>query len=236
MDRRVQGECGEMMRLTAIAVVLILLVASVGAAADGPGGNFSVARFLDQAAHVATAPTGNGLITRFWNLETRSVIDNWVVETGHASNGRERAWRMATGFYLVRNTEVKLAYDRLDDEGDRQTDRFAIDITHVRRLKNGMSWSMNGFLAQLKRDSVRGRSDGTDAEVTAGWFFRDNVGIGARLAVGDRDGSGDFMRYEAFADYQLSAKASLGVSYVNERIDDFNQKTSALMLAFTYRR
>jgi hypothetical protein len=227
-------------------MVVFLLAAS--AAADGPPEGFSAAPFLDQASHVdaraGKAATNDGLITEFWNLDTRTVVDNWVVETGYGSTGSDargpenetRAWRMATGFYLEKNTEVKVAYDRLDDENDRQTDRFALDITHVRRLKNGMSWSMNGFLAQLKRDSVRGKQDGTDAEVTAGWFFRDNMGIGARLAVGDREGSGDFTRYEAFADYRIGKKTSFAVSYVNERIDDFNQKTNALMLGFTYRR
>jgi hypothetical protein len=153
------------------------------------------------------------------------------------SADRTRAWGVATGFYVAKNAELKVAYDRVDAQSEPLADRFAIDITHVRRLKNGMSWSMNGFVAQLlKRDSVRGKYDGANAEVSAGWFFRDNVGVGARLAVGDREGSGDFTRYEAFADYRLTDKASVGVSYVNERINDFDQKTSALMLGFTYRR
>jgi hypothetical protein len=236
------------MRLTPLAVVMFLLAASTGVAADGPPEDFSVARFLDQASHIdagtGKAATNDGLIIEFWNLDTRTEVDNWVVETGYGSTrvdplgpeSRTRAWRMATGFYLEKNTEVKVAYDRRDDENDRQTDRFALDITHVRRLKNGMSWSMNGFLAQLKRDSVHGKPDGTDAEVTAGWFFRDNMGIGARLAVGDREGSGDFTRYEAFAHYRIGEKTSFAVSYVNERIDEFNQKTNALMLGFTYLR
>ncbi len=152
------------------------------------------------------------------------------------SENDSRAWHLGTDFNWPSNTEVKLAFDRFDDEIGHQTDRFAIGIAHVRRQKNAMSWSMNGFLAQLRWDSQRGRQDGTEAEVTAGWLFRDNVGVGARLAVGEREGSGDFIRYEAFADYRLSEKARLAVSYVNERIDEFDHRTNALMLAFTYRR
>jgi hypothetical protein len=236
-----------MSRLSLLALVA-LLTASFPAAANDLHPDFSVARFLEQTSHL-NAETGrtitsDGGLGEFRAVDTRVVTNGWILETGYGSTsadaqpalGSTRQWRMATGFYLVHNTEVKVAYDRLDDSNDTRTDRFAVGVTHVQRLKRGMSWSMNGFIAQLKRDSARGKLDGTDAEVTAGWFFRDNLGVGARLAIGDRQGSGDFKRYEAFADYQLSDRASFGVSLVNERIPEFNYSSDALVLAFTYRR
>jgi hypothetical protein len=197
-------------------LVVVFIAASTGAVAAGPHAESTFTRHFAKVSYAQASsgkmPTSDGLIAEFWNLDMRTVVDRWIVETDYKVS-------------------------EVDPPSEPLADRFAIDITHVRRLKNGMSWSMNGFVAQLlKRDSVRGKYDGADAEVSAGWFFRDNVGVGARLAVGDREGSGDFTRYEAFADYRLTDKASVGVSYVNERINDFDQKTSALMLGFTYRR
>ena len=192
------------------AILMALLIKS--AAADTGHGEFSVARLLD----------------REFDLEAidGSISSPLEIQESHK----------VTQFTLLENTEINVAHDRLNDGRDALANRYAIDVTHVRRLKNGMRWSMNGFVAQLKKESARGKLDGTDAEVTAGWFFRENVGVGARVAVGDREGSGDFTRYEAFADYRLTNNASVGVRYMNEHIAEFDQTTNALLLGFTYRR
>lgn len=239
------------MNLRALAI-MVFLAGAAAVAAAGPRDDFSVTRLLQQGTHtelrVGHAATSAGLLADFWDLDSRVVIDRWVLESGYSSlgsdpqaaqrprsDGRTRRWRMATGFLVEQNTEIKLAYDRLDTERDSATARFALDVTHVRRLQNGMSWSMRGFVAQLQRDSQRGGLAATDAELSAGFSVRDNLGIGARIAIGERDGSGDFTRYAAFADFRLSSRASVGVSYVNERMSEFDFATRALTIGFTYR-
>ncbi|MDH3642951.1 MAG: hypothetical protein OES38_12695 [Gammaproteobacteria bacterium] len=193
-----------------VAILMALLIKS--AAADSGYSEFSVARLLDREFDMEAI---DGSISSPW--ETRES-------------------RQSTRFSLLENTEIKVAHDRFSDAGDALANRFAIDVTHVRRLQNGMRWSMNGFVAQLKKESTRGKLDGTDAEITAGWFFHEDVGVGARVAVGEREGSGDFTRYEAFADYRLTTNASVGVRYMSEHIAEFDQTTNALLLGITYRR
>ncbi len=215
---------------------------------DNAGGPARLRPFLNRASHVGaryqTIESDSGVDADTWRIDTRLIWNAWVAEAefGQADAGVEGvasdadAWRAAVGYYLARGTQLRGAYETLDGDGGFDTSRYAIDVTHVQQLSNGMTWSVNALAALVDEDTAFGSDDGTDIELTLDWFFNDAFGVGTELVFANRDDGADAESWEVYGDYWITEKISLRLAYVEQDVDDAGLEADAWTFDVVYRR
>jgi hypothetical protein len=198
---------------------------------DGSRGPLRLAPYLDRASHVGASyqsiESDAGVETDVWRVDTRMVWNDWVAEAefGQSDSDFEDIssdadlWRVAVGYYLARDTQLRGSYEAVDGDDDVESARYAVDVTHVRSLSNGMTWSVNALAALVDQDTALSSDDGSDIEITIDWFFNDKLGVGSQILFSDRDESGDGTRWEIYGDYWLTEKVSLRLSYYDQDFD-----------------
>lgn len=215
---------------------------------DAAGGPLRLAPFLKRASHVgahyASVETDSGIDADIWDVDTRLVWNAWVAEASYGqadagfggTSGDADVYRAAVGYYVARRTQLRGAYETADGDGGNDTSRYVVDVTHVQRLSNGMTWSVNALAALVDQDTLLLNEDGTDLELTLDWFFNDNVGVGAQVQLSDRDESSDATRWEIYGDYWVTEKVALRLSYYDQDFDDLDVKSDAWTFEAIYRR
>lgn len=163
----------------------------------------------------------NGADADFWFVDSRWVLPNGVII--EADYGRREAGdadadvaRVAGGYYFGDTSAVRLGYD-VDDDDFSELERWSIDITHVQTLENGTTFSVGALIGLVTGEDGLGRDDdGSDVLLTASYFPQDNFGFGLETSFSERDASGDVNAWELWADYFVTEKISLTLSYRDE--------------------
>ncbi len=103
-------------------------------------------------------------------------------------------------------------------------------------MENGQTWSIAAEAALVTSDTAFGDDDGWDLFLEATWFPRDNLAFGLDLQFSDRDESGDLNSYELYANYFLTEKISLNLSYAKtELYGGLDAEQDALTFEARYR-
>ena len=209
---------------------------------DTSRGPLELAPFLSRASHVggsfATLETDDGVIeNETWEVFTRLVSDRgWLLEAHFGGSDTEIGvsddeadlYRLAVGYYVAQDTQLRLAFDALDADG-LDEERFAFDVVHVQMLDNGMTWSATALVGL-----VSGDDDGTDAELSTSLYFNERFGIGANWYKHSRDELQDGDGYALWANYFLNDKWSLNLSFIDE--EQSGLENEALTFEVKYRR
>lgn len=217
-------------------------------AVDTSRGPLALAPFLSRASSLEAgygrfeASDSDTDIDR-WNLGGRFVIaEGLVLEASYEESefdgdfnaiDVERA-RLGAGYYLGQDSQLMLSYT--DEDADfAESERWAIDITHVQHLENGMTWSVNALYGWVTGDSVGADNDGSDILLAGEWFFRDDISVGADLEFVDRDLTGDLFAWTVQGTWFVTEKISLNLAYRNEDFDQLDADADAVEFEARYR-
>lgn len=192
---------------------------------DTSRGPLRLAPFMSRASsiggRVGEIETDSGIDADFYLLDTRWVLGNGVIieaDYGQAdgSGGDADIARVAGGYYFADTSAVRLGYDS-DDDDFADYERWSVDVTHVQTMENGMTWSLSALFGFVTGDTAFNEDDdGNDLQLAGSFFPRDNFGVGFELAFSERDATGDVDAYELWADYFVTEKISLTLSYRDE--------------------
>ena len=192
---------------------------------DTSRGPLRLAPFMSRASsiggRIGEIETDSGVDADFYLLDTRWVLGNGVIieaDYGQADGGGGDAdiARVAGGYYFADTSAVRLGYDS-DDDDLADYERWTVDVTHVQTMENGMTWSLSALFGFVTGDTAFGEGDdGNDLQLAGSFFPRDNFGFGFEVAFAERDATGDVDAYELWADYFVTEKISLTLSYRDE--------------------
>lgn len=214
-----------------------------------PGrGPYRLAPFLARASSVGGSygrfeTDASGVDVDRWSLFARLVTDRgWVFEGAYETSEFDGTgfdtdldeYRVAGGYYLAQDTQLRLSYSN-DDADFADSERWAIDVTHVQQLENGMTWSLHALYGFVTGDAGPFDDDGNDILLSGQWFFRDDIGVGVDFELIDRDATGDLFAWEIFGNWFVTEKVSLNLSYRAEDFDDLDADTKALEFEARYR-
>ncbi|MEQ9451656.1 MAG: putative porin [Pseudomonadales bacterium] len=184
------------------------------------------------------------LETSFWDADVRLVIaSRWVLEA--ELGGREvdelgadtdiDLYRAAVGYYVGETTEVKVSVDR-EDADFEDYDRWSVQVNHVTTFENGMTWQARALLGNVTGDHDLWRDvDGTDIEIDMSFYFNSRLGVGAKYSAKDRGDAGDIDAHELWANYFVTDKLSLALSYYSEDHDGRDLESDGIVFAAKYK-
>lgn len=215
---------------------------------DSSNGPLKLAPFISRASSIGGSYGSieyddSGLENDFWDVFARLVINGWVVEAqiggedldSDFGDDQVDVYAAALGYYVAENTEVKVGFDTQDQDLE-DYDRWTLNIEHVQRLSNGMTWQARGLYGFVNGDhDALSDVDGFDVEVDVSWFFSDAWSIGADYALRDRDDRGDTDYYRLWANWFATEKISLELSYFSEENDDFDIDSDGMVFEANYR-
>lgn len=212
-------------------------------AVDTSLGPLALAPFLSRASSIG------GAYGKYEASDSDTDIDSWeiggrfvtrqgiVFEAGYGSSEFDGdfnaidldTWNVAGGYYLGQNTQLRLGYD--DEDADAfESERWAVDITHVQQLENGMAWSLNVLYGW-----VTGDDDGSDVLVAGEWFFRNDLSLGADVEMEERDIVGDLLAWSVHGTWFVTEKISVHLAWRNEDFDALDADADAFELEARYR-
>lgn len=183
---------------------------------DGPGSDLDVdgytlgGRFVDRASGwIFSADIGEIDIDGVGDTDTRDL---------------------SVGKYIAENTAVSFTYSSVD-EGNSDSDAYAVDIKHLAALSGGAHISLSGVLAV-------GDVDQADDPLIYGGSFTyypvRNVGFGASATFTDSDDSEE-RDYSVFGSWFPSESLAVTVSYDLTDDDKIDVETDVFSFGASFR-
>ena len=215
---------------------------------DTSKGPLQLAPFMSRASSIGGSyqqleTDDSDLEVTTWLINGRFVTSNGIVveatfgqredELGGFSDDVD-LFGATLGYYVRDNTEVAFTYE-VGDGDFEESDRYAVSMTHVQQLENGMTWSLDAQIGFADFDRGAFSEDAWDLSLNGAWFFNDATSVGLEFDYADFDETGELTAFEVYGRYFVTEKISLTLAYRDESYDEADLDSDALTFEARYR-
>ena len=211
---------------------------------DDSKGPLAEAAFMDRASSIRAAyingeNDGRGSDTDFdgYTLGGRLVDEasGWLFSIDYDELDIDRGadietWDFTVGKYVAENTTLSFTYST-SEEGNIDTDIYAVDVKHIAALSGGAYISLSGILGV-------GDVDRADDPLIYGGSFTyypvRNIGVGASAVFTDSDDT-DEQIYSLFGSWFPADNLAITASYEFLEDDDINTDADLFSIGAVFR-
>lgn len=215
---------------------------------DTSKGPLGEAAFIDRATSVSLGygysevefDSGSDFDLSLFNVSGRYVIHDggWILEGGYdydeieadGGDSDSDSYTLRGGKYIADNTTLILGWTYSEDDGNRESDAYSVEMEHLQMLGQG-ALKIEGGYALVEANFT----DDVDVYSVAGTYYvNNNLGFGGGYSLADGNNS-EVDTWKLFSEWWMNEQVAFSVGYIGVEEEDANIESDSIVFSVTGR-